>query len=445
MLHGQLQLFPSVLPSARSHWLTLGVPTRDMPGHVLAVEARVLPGELQCWVTCACHGCSSLHLDFLCCACSTFKLARVCGECAGQIGELERTVAAELTDAEPGWWEADAVPQVADIAAWLAPLANDARALLDPEWCRALSVAVPDLRRWLYLEALERPEQHAALMEFLHARPSMLRLIKWLGDPTLIELVRTRARVRDVERALETRCGLSASLVRKLPATTRPEAIRRVAARTLPRSDIPAAAADRAHWTHAIARVLETLALLAPLASEALINAVASQASRHYEGMAKLSEVDLDRYLQHVALWGVAAPRSRDATQLMKWVERDTLERHLDIATDVPDEWPPPPFPRFENEEVVITPVCSKNALRAEARRMHHCVATLAREVATGKVALYHVQHRSGPSTLTLTPGPTGVWRVEQHLGPFNGWVPDEVQDLVARWVETSGSRHREG
>jgi len=53
-------------------------------------------------------------------------------------------------------------------------------------------------------------------------------------------------------------------------------------------------------------------------------------------------------------------------------------------------------------------------------------------------VALYHVEHRTGSSTLMLQVDNAGGWRVREHNGPFNNEVPAEAQRLVRSWVETS-------
>jgi hypothetical protein len=73
---------------------------------------------------------------------------------------------------------------------------------------------------------------------------------------------------------------------------------------------------------------------------------------------------------------------------------------------------------------VRIRPLTSKAALKAEGRKMHHCVASYASRCARLSFRIFSLTEESGiRSTLCICPGRSGRWRVYEHSGFKNSRV----------------------
>jgi hypothetical protein len=213
-----------------------------------------------------------------------------------------------------------------------------------------------------------------------------------------------------------------------------PEDTLLVGARNVPASDLPRELSERVEWVSTIARVVRAVRPLLQPSDVRRLDAVAAHASLHHREMGELDSLDLERYARHLERSGRAPPRGHDIERLMHWVE-DGMERlEHRVADDVPDEWACPALPECRAHNITITAIHTKASLNAEARAMRHCVATYAPQLVAGKLALYHVEHATGPSTLMLASS-GGRWRLRQIAGPFNEPVPAEVTVLVYNWL----------
>jgi hypothetical protein len=264
----------------------------------------------------------------------------------------------------------------------------------------------------------------------------LLRLFVCLDDDELMAMVETGAGIRELERSLKQAYGVPAWLVRGLPAHTRPEDILCVSSSILPPSDAPRDPEERARWIHSVARVLDAFDAGTIGVDKMLRNAVASQASRHYAGMAELSQIDIERYVEYVQDAETLPLRAYDAPGLMAWVERGIEQDMFSCDSDIPDAWQAPTLPGQQSTEITITPIHTKSALLAEGEAMHHCIVSYARMLATGRVSVYHIEHATGPSTLMLEPTANRRFRVREHLGVCNVVVAAEVTLLVQGWLK---------
>lgn len=61
---------------------------------------------------------------------------------------------------------------------------------------------------------------------------------------------------------------------------------------------------------------------------------------------------------------------------------------HSALSIDVPENFPPPPYP---GSSTIIMPITTLTELVREGREMHHCVSMYAKEVAQGSFYVYRV------------------------------------------------------
>jgi len=106
---------------------------------------------------------------------------------------------------------------------------------------------------------------------------------------------------------------------------------------------------------------------------------------------------------------GRALRNARDGEHILAL--RDSLHARL------VDKMPFPPPPVAANDR--LQPITSAKRMRAEARRMHNCLGSLAQSVLEGSRYFYR-WNGSEPATVCLVKNPTGRWVLHDALGKDN-------------------------
>ncbi len=108
------------------------------------------------------------------------------------------------------------------------------------------------------------------------------------------------------------------------------------------------------------------------------------------------------------------------------------------IAAAGPDAaLPDAPLPGTD----AIVPLQTTVELVREAEAQHNCVASYAKMVQGGRMAIYRVLEPER-ATLSIVRGARG-WRLDQLAGPCNRPVRPETREAIRAWLETHRARRR--
>lgn len=130
---------------------------------------------------------------------------------------------------------------------------------------------------------------------------------------------------------------------------------------------------------------------------------------------------------------GEKVPPFRNILEMEQWRWMRSAEMGmLNMPRRLPlGEFPAHPFPGTES----ILPIHNRELLRAESRRMHHCVSTYEIEIQRGQVAVYAV-FRPERATLGLRKSRDGVWRIMDLKCICNRSPSAETRRVVEEWLQ---------
>lgn len=433
----------------------IAVPIPGFSKHAVEVEAVASDGAITAVSSSWQHAGGPVHCDLLDLASSNHDAAQ-----ATEVATLAaRTIATDL------WRSWDFVmrssTQPALSASTLEPAWSPVERLTelasrDIDWRRGRAVAVlhASVRRSVYTCLHPERDPNGWIMQLVAQHPTLaglcgLAVVRGCDDA--LGLVLAGVSLAVVVESLGAHFELDAEsrvrfarMAHRIPASEDPKRILAVAQYDIPASDMPRERGDCVMWLRVVHRTMRSaLSLRRATLSPIQLDSVARQVSRHYRSMENIEKNDLERCLLTVALSDHVVPREHDRQALLRWAEHvlddDPIFEAQDLAEhyfDIPATLPPAPFCAYTSGSVSITPVVSAEALRAEGKRMKHCVVTYAQHLAEGTHALYHVTIDSDESTLMLKRHAPGKWQVLEHLGVRNAPVSREAEDAVTSWLE---------
>jgi len=204
--------------------------------------------------------------------------------------------------------------------------------------------------------------------------------------------------------------------------------------------DIPLEPEANRRW-HLRMRLYLGLAAIDPAVPDGIRRGFYDFWSRHAGGEVP-APIEVDRLWDYVVATNRRIDRHTSMQRLAR--EEQAWMEQLWKTGDLPDEeldspGPGPVLPGWNSGSETVEPLTTRRRVFQESARMRHCVASYAKAMMEGQVAVFHVSAAGDEATIALEKDPNEALRVVDFRGLSNAAPPGGAVDLVRRWLSACG------